>query len=93
MNDVKTQYAVARAYEIIGEILKRIPNSMLDKYPSADWGQVKRFRDFLAHNYRIVLPIRLWDAVEDIPNLCAAVESMLRDLEKESNKSDDPTAE
>ena len=50
--DRKTHYAVIRAYEVIGEIIKRLPDQLLDTQSQIDWRQVVRFRDFLAHNLR-----------------------------------------
>lgn len=91
--DTKTQKAVIRCYEVVGEIARRLPSIYRDKYHDIDWRKLIKFRDFLAHNYDRIVMRFLWEAVEDIPNLRAAVETMLRDLEKESNGSDDPTAE
>lgn len=46
--DVKTQMAVIRAYEVIGQIAKDLPTTLLDTQPQAEWKKVKGFRDFLA---------------------------------------------
>ncbi len=58
MGDRKTQYAVIRAYEVIGEIAKRLPEEMLMTQPQIAWQDIKAFRDFLAHNYHRVRPDR-----------------------------------
>ncbi len=78
--DDKTQYAVIRAYEIIGEIIKRLPSEIRDQHPEINWRKLVHFRDFIAHNYDQVIEKYVWDAVEDSPNLKSAVEAMLKDI-------------
>lgn len=41
--DRKTQLAVMRAYEVIGEIVKRLPQTLLDTQPDIDWRAIKAF--------------------------------------------------
>lgn len=78
--DRRTQMAVIRAYEVIGKIVKRLPQSLKDENPQIDWRKLIGFRDFLAHNYEEVILQFVWNAVEDLPNLRAAVETMLASL-------------
>ena len=74
------QDTIIRNYEVLGAIVKRLPDDLLAAVPKANWAQLKGFRDFLAHNYdRVDLKV-VWDAVEQLPILRAAVESMLADL-------------
>ena len=80
LNDVKTQYAVIRAYEIIGEIVKRLPADLLENYPNVEWKQIAGFRDFLIHRYSAVDPEIVWGAVEKLPALRAAVEAIQKQL-------------
>ena len=79
MVDIKTQKAVIRSYEVIGEIAKRLPQTLRDQHPEIDWRRLMNFRDFLAHNYDLVLIDRLWIAVEDLPILQAAIEAIVSD--------------
>jgi len=72
--------AVIRAYEVVGEIVKRLPQSLKDANPQINWKKLIGFRDFLAHNYEEVILQYVWNAVEDLPNLRAAVEAMLASL-------------
>lgn len=79
MQNRKVQFAVIRAYEVIGEIAKRLPTELTASQPQIAWQDIKTFRDFLAHNYdRVRLDI-VWAAVEDVPNLRSAVEMLIRD--------------
>lgn len=87
-HDKKTQLAVIRAYEVIGEIVKRLPQIMRDANPQIDWRKLMGFRDFLAHNYNEIILEFVWAAVEDAPNLYAAIESLLRDLDATDSEVD-----
>lgn len=78
--DVKTRKAVVRSYEIIGEVATRIPEDVKTKNTDIDWRLLIGFRDFLVHNYDRVAAHFIWEAVEDVPHLRAAIESLLRSL-------------
>ncbi len=80
MADVKTQKAVIRSYEVVGEICKRFPDEWRASHPQIDWRKLVTFRDFLAHNYEIIALRYIWQAVEDLPHLRAAVEVLLVDI-------------
>lgn len=84
--DRKTQKAVIRSYEVIGEICKRLPPELREVNPQIDWRKLITFRDFLAHNYDLVALRYIWEAVEDQPNLRATVQALLDGLEDESAK-------
>ena len=81
MADRKTQFTVIRAYEVSGEIVKRLPKELLAEQPSVDWRRLVRFRDFLAHNYDRVVLNNVWAGVEDLPSLRRSVTEMLEKLE------------
>jgi len=49
--DHRTVDAVAGNFEIIGEAVKSIPKEILALAPSANWSDVARFRDIIAHQY------------------------------------------
>jgi len=74
------QDAVIRQYEVIGEIVKRLPDDVLEKQPHINWRALKGFRDFWAHNYdRIDLDV-MWDIMEQLPELKDAVQALLDSL-------------
>lgn len=77
LTDEKTQFAVIRAYEVVGEIVKRLPESLRDANPHINWRRLMGFRDFLAHNYDEIILEFVWKAVEDLPNLRNAVQALL----------------
>lgn len=74
------QLAVIRVYEVIGEIVKRIPEDFRKQNPQIDWRKLAGFRDFLSHNYDEIILDFVWQAVEDIPTLLRMLESILEDL-------------
>lgn len=87
MGDVKTQKAVIRSYEVIGEICKRLPAELRDANPQIDWRRLITFRDFLAHNYELVALRYVWDAVLDVKNLRAIVEALLVGLPTDEDET------
>jgi uncharacterized protein with HEPN domain len=86
--DERVRYAVERCYEIIGEILKRIPPAVLEKHPEVEWKDIIRFRDYLSHQYDKILISLVWRAVTKLPALKAAVEAMIRDAEVSDGEAD-----
>ncbi|MCL4253985.1 MAG: DUF86 domain-containing protein [Anaerolineae bacterium] len=75
------QLATTRAYEIIGEIAKRLPSDLLALQPEAEWDDVKGFRDYLAHNYDKIEVEYIWRAIQKLPILQKAIQSLLNSLE------------
>ncbi|MDB5222552.1 MAG: hypothetical protein JWN83_1219 [Chitinophagaceae bacterium] len=49
--DYKTQDAVSRNFEIIGEASGRLTNEFKIMYSSINWREVKDFRNTLIHDY------------------------------------------
>jgi uncharacterized protein with HEPN domain len=65
----KTQLAVIRAFEVLGEIVKRLPSSLLDSQPNIAWRAIKGFRDVLIHQYDNIDLRIVWDAVKQVPDV------------------------
>ncbi len=83
IGDDKTVFAVIRAIEVIGEVVKNIPEDVKKKHPEIPWRDMAGMRDKLIHGYFGVDLRRVWKTVkEEIPPLKPLFEKMLRDLEK-----------
>ena len=71
--DLKTQEAVPRVFEIIGEAVKSLSEEWIEKEPDIPWRQIAGFRDVLAHSYLAVNSSVVWAAaLEKAPFLKAA---------------------
>ncbi|MFB3788670.1 MAG: DUF86 domain-containing protein [bacterium] len=63
--DEKTQFAVVRCLEIIGEAVVKVPIDVQEKYPDIPWADMRNFRIIAAHQYwKIDLDI-VWNIVQD----------------------------
>ncbi|MCK6577559.1 MAG: DUF86 domain-containing protein [Anaerolineae bacterium] len=80
-SDRRTQYAVMRSYEIIGEAVKNLPLALLARYPNMNWRAATGLRDILIHRYFDVNLEYVWAAVEQLPALRSVVETMAADPE------------
>jgi uncharacterized protein with HEPN domain len=70
LRDDKTQFAVVRGLEIIGEAAKKIPDSARAKYPHVPWREIAGMRDKLVHDYIGVDAKVVWKtAMEDVPKI------------------------
>jgi uncharacterized protein with HEPN domain len=76
--DEKTQYAVVRALEVIGEAAKKIPARFRSDHPELPWREVVGMRDKLVHDYFGVDSAVVWrTAIEEAPRLAAALRRMI----------------
>lgn len=64
LGDKKTQDAVIRNLEIIGEAIKNIPVSFRNKYPKVEWKAFSGMRDILIHHYFGVDSEIIWETVK-----------------------------
>ena len=63
--DKKTQYAVIRALEIIGEASKKIPTEIREVYSDIPWRSMTGMRDKLIHDYFGVDIEVVWNTAND----------------------------
>lgn len=77
----KTQAAVERAIEIIGEAAGRISKTFREEHSEVPWRGMIAQRNVLAHDYGQIVHERLWLVVtERIPELIQLLEPILPPL-------------
>lgn len=78
MADLKTQSAVIRQIEIIGEAVKRLSDEAKNAEPDVPWRLIAGTRDRLIHGYFQVDLAAVWSMIEhDLGPLRAAVDRMV----------------
>ena len=76
--DAKTQDAVVRNLEIVGEAVKHLSDAGKSACPEVPWKRVAGMRDKLIHEYFGVNLALVWDVVAlDLPNLKACIDRVL----------------
>ncbi|MBC8206024.1 MAG: DUF86 domain-containing protein [Kiritimatiellales bacterium] len=65
LKDRKTQDAVIRNLEIIGEAVKNLPSEMTSRHQSVPWKNIAGMRDRLIHHYFGVNLKMVWGVVEN----------------------------
>jgi len=76
--DRRTQDAVVRNLEIIGEAVKRLSVDLRNAYPDVPWRQIAGMRDKLVHDYFGVDLQLVWEVLErQLPALRQSVDAIL----------------
>lgn len=82
LEDIKTQDAVIRNIEIIGEATKNLSDEIRNKYPEIPWRGLAGMRDRLIHQYFGVNLDVVWNvAKEELPEVLLQIEKMKEILE------------
>ncbi len=79
LGDMRTQDAVVRNLEIIGEAAKNLSEGLRARYPDVPWKGMAGIRDRLIHHYFGVNLDIVWQiVVHELPKVALQVEDMLR---------------
>jgi uncharacterized protein with HEPN domain len=77
--DTKTQDAIVRNLEIIGEAAKSISSDFKKTHPDVDWRGMAGMRDGLIHQYFGVNLDIVWSVLQDkLPGLRVQIEAILK---------------
>ncbi len=83
-NDDRTEYAVIKALEIVGEATRRVPTSFRDSHPQIPWREMAGMRDKLVHDYFGVNLEVVWKTIhEDLPPLINALRTLIEERQAE----------
>lgn len=87
MADMKTQSAVIRQLEIIGEAARRLSPEFRSRHSGIPWRKMVGMRNMLIHAYRSVDEDVVWNAATlSVPALIAALEPLIRAPEHENEE-------
>ena len=79
LNDLKTQDAVIRNLEIIGEATKNLSPELRVKYPTVPWKAMAGIRDRLIHHYFGVNLDVIWQVISvELPSVVVEIEAILQ---------------
>lgn len=82
-SDLKTQHAVERNFEIIGEAVARLPTAYKDLHPHIEWRIMKDFRNFMVHEYFGIDHQIVWDTIlYKLPDLFVKIVLLLKRVNK-----------
>lgn len=80
--DWRIRDVVLHNLEVIGEAVKRLPETMKAESPEVPWRRIASFRDVLAHAYFSVDDAIVWDvASHEVPTLAQTVLRLLQRLD------------
>ena len=79
LTDTKTQDAIIRKIEIIGEAAKRLPQHFKNQNLNINWKRITGMRDVLIHDYFEMSLDIIWNtAITDIPKLKKAISQIIK---------------
>jgi len=78
LKDIKTQDAVVRNIEIIGEAVKELSEELKQEHSEIEWRYIARMRDKLIHHYHGVNWEIVWSVVKnDLVDLKSKIDCII----------------
>ena len=79
--DSKTTFAVIRAFEVIGEAVKKIPSGVRNRHKNIPWKEMAGMRDKLIQEYFGIKPRVVWKTIkQDLPEVKPHLQAILNGL-------------
>jgi len=86
-NDGRTQDAVIRQLEVLGEASSRVSQNYKELHAVLPWREVKAFRNVVAHQYDRIMPDVVWKVTQkDVPEIMNHLESLIERYDKEEQQ-------
>ena len=86
LSDYKTQDAVIRNLEVIGEATKNLSDEFQDQHPGIPWRDMAGTRDRLTHHYFGINHEIVWQIVQqDLPDLKSQIAQIISGFPKEDS--------
>lgn len=63
--DLQREFALQRAFEVIGEATKQLDPSLREEYPDVPWDDMAGMRDVIIHKYFAVELEVVWDTIHN----------------------------
>ena len=80
-SDIKTQDAIIRNFEVIGEATKNLSKSLKNKYAKIPWKDLAGLRDKLIHHYFGIDYDIVWNIVEkELPHPRKQIEDLISEI-------------
>uniref|UniRef100_A0A7C6EFF2 DUF86 domain-containing protein n=1 Tax=candidate division WOR-3 bacterium TaxID=2052148 RepID=A0A7C6EFF2_UNCW3 len=81
LREIKTQDAVVRNLEIIGEAVKNLSATLKKKYRDIEWKEIAGMRDKIIHFYFGIKWDIVWSAIKDrLPKLKTQIKTILKGI-------------
>jgi uncharacterized protein with HEPN domain len=82
MTDERTQDAILRNIQVIGEASKNLPTELIASHPEVDWSGLAGVRDIVTHRYFRVDWHLLWTSIHDeLPVLRDQIRTLIKEGE------------
>jgi uncharacterized protein with HEPN domain len=73
--DGRTQDAVMRNLQIVGEAVRKISEEFRSEHPEIPWSEILGMRNRLVHEYGRIQVEKIWETVvDDVPDLIRLIE-------------------
>ena len=77
LSDRKTQDAVTRNIEIVGEAGRSLPKAFREKHSDVPWDEIIGLRNVIVHQYFGILPDVVWDVIKnELPKLRSQISKL-----------------